>query len=96
MRPNDEREREIDEKIAEWKRRKKELRASNGAAERKTRTRALILIGGVVAKQFANKGQFTGYIKNLTASMPEKDREILAEVYPDVFASAQAQEATNA
>ena len=100
MRAIDDREKELDEQIAALKRRKKELRAASGAAERKARTRGLILIGGIVVKQFTSNGQLKGFIKNLTTTMPEKERAVLATAFPDVFpapaepSSSQSQQET--
>src|ERR1700733_6685309 len=106
MRPLEERKQEIREEIARNKRRLKELEAEEKESSRKARTRALILIGGLIVKQFPTNPQLKGFLKNLAATMPGQDRECLASAYPDVFpapnpapaqpSSAQSQESAHA
>lgn len=77
----------LNERIEKLERRRKELLAGGNAAARKARTRALIVVGGVVTGLAAANGgdKMAAWLRGHTSKLKNRDREILFQAFPNIF-----------
>lgn len=92
---------DLETKIATLQRRRAELLSASKAADRKTRTRALIVLGGVIAAEAKTNVQAVSFLLARAANLQPRDREILAAAFPHIFhaatpAAPTSQESKNA